>query len=445
MLFSPTPDSKLPAVTVKQSSSEEDLWEGEMRTSAGQRVRGWYWKGRASDFAWDGNDENGNLMPDGYYTYVVKAQSKGGGVTSKELRGIQIDTRPTPAYVTVGANGFSPNGDGFKENISFSMLVTLKEGVKSWKLTMVEAAAGEQKSFLGVAPVPPTLTWDGKDLGGYKNAPDGLYTAVLQVEYYKGNVSTARSTGFRLAVTPPRVDLALEGLPFSPDNDGVNDELTISLRVDDPVPVDNWGITILDPEQHLFTSFAGKGAPSEKIIWNGTSGTGELVQSAEDYPLTFTIKDELGNTATLQNTIPVDILIIKDGDKLKVRISSITFSANTADYVNVDADKALRNSTTIKRLAEIFKKYAKYRILIEGHANLVNWDNPAKAKAEQEQELVPLSKKRADAIRNAVVAQGIEPGRVSTVGIGAAEPLVPFSDIDNRWKNRRVEFVLVRQ
>ena len=128
-----------------------------------------------------------------------------------------------------------------------------------------------------------------------------------------------------------------------------------------------------------------------------------------------------------------------------MRIASITFAANTADYVNVDADAALKNSTTIKRLAEIFRKYAKYRIEVEGHANLVNFDNPAKAKTEQEQELIPLSKQRADAIRDALIGQGIEAGRITTTGVGAAEPLVPFSDVDNRWKNRRVEFVLVRQ
>jgi len=445
MLFSPTSDSKLPVVTIKQSSSTEDLWEGEMRSSAGLKVRGWFWKGAAANFAWDGKDDNGNLMPDGYYSYFVKSTSKAGITTTKELRGIQVDTRPTPVYVTVGANGFSPNGDGFKDTISFSTLLTLKDGVKSWSLSMVEAAAGEQQVFSGISPVPSSFTWDGKDKGGIKTAPDGLYTANLTVEYAKGNVATAKTTPFRLAVTPPKVDLALEGIPFAPDNSGYHDELTIHLKVDDPVPIDSWQITILDPEQHPFTSFAGKGAPTEKIIWNGTSSTGELVQSAEDYPLTFTIKDELGNVTTVQKTIPVDILVLKDGDKLRVRIPSITFQANTADYVNVDPDKAAKNASTIARLAEIFKKYSKYKIQVEGHANLVNFDNPAKAKIEQEQELLPLSKKRADAIRDALIAHGIEAGRITTVGIGAAAPVVPFSDLDNRWKNRRVEFILERQ
>jgi flagellar hook assembly protein FlgD/outer membrane protein OmpA-like peptidoglycan-associated protein len=445
LLFSPAPDSRLAAVTIKQTSSDEDLWEGEMKTAAGQHVRGWFWKGKAADFSWDGKDDNGNLMPDGYYTYTVKSQSKGGTTTAKQLTGIQVDTRPAPVYVTVDSNGFSPNGDGFRDTMTVSMLVSLKDGIKSWKLALVNAAGAEAKTFTGVAPVPATLPWDGKDQTGTRAAPDGLYTAVLQVEYLKGTFSEARSTPFRLAVNPPKIDLGLQGLPFSPDNDGVSDELGITIKVDGPVPVVSWQLDISDPQAHAFTSFAGKGAPSEQIIWNGLSSNGELVQSAEDYPMTFTVRDELGNTASVKKVIPVDILVIRDGDRLKVRIASITFAANTPDYVNVEADAAAKNGVTIQRLAEIFKKYSKYRIEIDGFANIVNFDNPAKAKVEQDTELIPLSKARADAIRAALIAQGIEAGRITTVGKGGADPVVPFSDIDNRWKNRRVEFVLVRQ
>ena len=68
LLFSPTPDSKLSGGDIKQSSSTKTCGKGRCRSSAGQKVRGWFWKGKAADFAWDGKDDNGNLMPDGYYT-----------------------------------------------------------------------------------------------------------------------------------------------------------------------------------------------------------------------------------------------------------------------------------------------------------------------------------------------------------------------------------------
>ena len=94
----------------------------------------------------------------------------------------------------------------------------------------------------------------------------------------------------------------------------------------------------------------------------------------------------------------------------------------------------------IKRLAEIFKKYGTYKIVIEGHGVLVYWADPERVKREQEEELIPLSKMRAESIKSALVEHGIAASRISTVGIGGARPLVPHGDLDNRWKNRRVEF-----
>ena len=443
LLFSPTPDSRLAAIAIRQTSSEEDLWDGEIRDAKGLKVRSWFWKGKAADFSWDGKDENGNRASDGYYLYVVKTQNKAGTTVTKELRGIQIDTRPTPVYLTASSNGFSPNGDGMRDDITFTSLVTLKEGVKAWKLSLASATAGVQKEISGTSPVPANFTWDGKDKGGFQAAPEGSYTAVLQVEYAKGNLAEAKSSPFVLDVSAPKVDISFEGLPFSPDNDGVNDELAIRLKVDSQVPITSWEIVILDPAEHNFNRFSGKGAPSEKIIWNGLSETGELVDAAEDYRFSFSIRDELGNAGTVSKSIPVDVLVIKDGDNYKVKIASITFVGDKADFVNVDPEKAEKNAWVVKRLAEIFKKYSQYKIRIEGHANRVNYASKA-AWAKEDAELLPLSKARADAIREALIREGIDAQRITATGVGASRPQVDFADKDNIWKNRRVEFILLR-
>jgi outer membrane protein OmpA-like peptidoglycan-associated protein len=33
---------------------------------------------------------------------------------------------------------------------------------------------------------------------------------------------------------------------------------------------------------------------------------------------------------------------------------------------------------------------------------------------------------------------------MSTVGLGGTQPVVPHGDLENRWKNRRVEFILIK-
>ncbi|MBA7702146.1 Peptidoglycan-associated lipoprotein [subsurface metagenome] len=234
-------------------------------------------------------------------------------------------------------------------------------------------------------------------------------------------------------------------LPFSPDNDGVDDELSIAIEVEDLSPISSWSMAIDDPVGHLFTTFSGYGSPTERIIWDGLSYNGELVQAAQDYGLRFWIQDNLGNAKRLERVIPVDVLVIREGNKLKVRISSITFPPNSPDLSAVqDEEKITINNRTINRLAEIFTKYNTYQIRIEGHANNLSWADPAKAAVEEVEELVPLSSARAAAVKEALVDQGLQASRISTTGLGGKYPVVPFSDIENRWKNRRVEFILVK-
>jgi outer membrane protein OmpA-like peptidoglycan-associated protein len=274
---------------------------------------------------------------------------------------------------------------------------------------------------------------------------EGFYYAVLTVDYHKGNQPQAATGVFRLDVSAPETVITIQPSPFSPDNDGIDDELFITTSVKDLSAIQEWKMEILDPMKNHFTSFQGKGTPSGQIIWDGISDSGELVQSAEDYILEFNAQDDLGNKIAKTEIIPVDILVIKIGDKYKIQIPSITFKPNMADYLNVEEERKNRNLKTLNRLAEIFKKYNKYYIVIEGHAVSLDWADPEKAKIEQEKELIPLSKKRAEAIKQGLVELGIEEWRIETVGIGGSQPVVPHGDLKNRWKNRRVEFLLEKK
>jgi outer membrane protein OmpA-like peptidoglycan-associated protein len=194
----------------------------------------------------------------------------------------------------------------------------------------------------------------------------------------------------------------------------------------------------------VFRRYSGTGKPAREIIWDGLSPGGELVQSAEDYPVRLAVSDSLGNTANVRSVIPVDVLVIREGDKLKIRISSITFEANTANYLNVEPDKVEKNLKTLKRLAEIFEKYKSYDVRIEGHAVNLSWADPVAAEREEKEDLAPLSLARAEAVKAALVDLGMDPRRITTAGLGGRFPIVPHGDLENRWKNRRVEFVLVR-
>ncbi len=70
--------------------------------------------------------------------------------------------------------------------------------------------------------------------------------------------------------------------------------------------------------------------------------------------------------------------------------------------------------------------------LIEGHA-----DSTGKAAFNQQ-----LSMKRAGAVREYLIGQGLPPAQVKAVGYGKDKPLAPNDTAEGRAKNRRVEIVV---
>lgn len=440
-LFSPDGDGSKDTVTFTQTVSAEEMWEGKILSAYGTVVRNYFWKGTAPTLTWDGTDEAGNLAPDGVYRYELSSADTAGNAVKTTVDEIVLDTREAKVFVTVDTTGFSPNGDGFAEKVQFTPYLNLKDGIERWELKVVHENGTVVRQFTGASTVPAQIEWDGKNGSG--KTVEGGYTGVFTVTYTKGNRPAAETTAFVLDVSAPALRTSLAPVPFSPDNDGVDDELEIRLDVKDGSGIKDWSLKVLDPVGKSFREFTGKGTPGN-LIWDGRSSTGELVQAAVDYPYILTATDVLGNTATSKGVIPVDVLVIRDGDKLKIRISSINFAANSPDLTTVNPQEAEKNERILSRLAEILNKYNRYKIRIEGHAVRVFWNDPVKAAQEEQNELVPLSTSRAETVKSALVRHGVDPARISTAGLGGSEPIIPHQDTENRWKNRRVEFILIR-
>jgi outer membrane protein OmpA-like peptidoglycan-associated protein len=174
-------------------------------------------------------------------------------------------------------------------------------------------------------------------------------------------------------------------------------------------------------------------------MWNGKSPEGELVQAASDYKVTYWVRDALGNAASVQDILPVDVLVMNEGDRLRIQVSSIYFAPFSTQF---QPGKEADNRKTLARIAEILKKYGQYKITLEGHAVRIFWWNEKEGMREEKEELLPLSTGRAETVKKALVGYGINASRMTTIGYGGTRPVVPHSDLTNRWKSRRVEFIL---
>ena len=289
--------------------------------------------------------------------------------------------------------------------------------------------------------LPKKLVWDGKN--GNSKAPDGRYLATMYIEYKKGDKVTAFTEDFILSTQAPKIGVSTRPKYFSPDNDGTDDDLYISLKADSKAGIENWKFEITEPEENggkLFWKTDGKEKITNELIWDGRSLSGETVQSATDYPFTFTVTDKVGLTSVYRGYIPVDILVIRDGDKLKIAVPSIIFRANAADFKGLDQAIIDKNNNILKRIAVILNKFPEYQVQVEGHANTTTG-----TEKEEKADLLPLSKLRAEAVRQFLIKEGVRSSRLSSVGMGSSKPVASFNDRDNWWKNRRVEFILIKQ
>ena len=444
-VFSPDGDGRKDEMIVTQETSDEKLWEGVIRDANSETVASFFWKGRAENLAWDGKDSDGNITPDGLYTYEISCTDDAGNTIRGIVDDIKLDNRKTSGFVSPAAVAFSPNGDGSGDENRINIYASPSDGVSSWSLVIVDTAGRSARTFSGTgSSMPPYISWDGKRADG--SIVDGKYTASLRVEYEKGNLVEAESSReFLLDATAPQFTFRVDPSPFSPDDDGEQDTVSLLIGgVRDTSPIKGWSLEVRDPKGKVFFSRSGQETPTRPVTWNGKSSEGELVQAAEDYPVTVTVTDTLGNTGVAETVIPVDVLVFREGDRLKIRISSIQFAPNSPDFLDFDPEKAERNMKTLRRLAEILQKYSEYQIRIEGHAVSVYWNNAERAKREETEELLPLSTARAESVKSVLVDLGIAERRMTAVGLGGSQPFVPHGDLENRWKSRRVEFILVK-
>jgi flagellar hook assembly protein FlgD len=433
-------------VTITQETSHELSWVGEfISTTTNQVVFRKTWAGKAGAFTWNGEGLDGKPVSDGGYFYRLTGEDNAGNRTVVEVKDLRVTRLRPELKVVPQFQAFSPNGDGVKDTVSFDLSTSVTEGITGWSLEFIRD--GQTSAVLegdGTKGLPGTLSWDGKTREG-TIVPDGVYTVRFSVRYNGTKVSAEAPFPLRVDTLPPAATLEIKPRPFSPDHDGNEDLLDIMLSAVDESALEFWQLKIEDPEGREFISFEGEGNPPSTVVWDGYSRTGDLVRSATEYPLHFTVKDEVGNEARGTVKILVDVLVFREGSKDRIRVANIQFAPWTTDYLKWDAEIARANVASIEEIAAMLKVFPRYRVRLEGHAVSVLYYDKEASEKEHKYVLIPLSQNRAAVIKQALVERGIAPERIETAGFGGDFPLVPFSDLEQRWVNRRVEFILVRE
>jgi outer membrane protein OmpA-like peptidoglycan-associated protein len=121
------------------------------------------------------------------------------------------------------------------------------------------------------------------------------------------------------------------------------------------------------------------------------------------------------------------VSVTRVGDNITLNMpSSITFALNSAD-LNSQFFSALEG------VGVVLKEYNKTVIEVAGHTDSSGSDQYNQT----------LSQRRAQAVASYLTSQGVQGGRLITVGAGEAHPIASNDTEQGRAANRRVELTIV--
>jgi outer membrane protein OmpA-like peptidoglycan-associated protein len=141
---------------------------------------------------------------------------------------------------------------------------------------------------------------------------------------------------------------------------------------------------------------------------------------AGNYTVRLTVDDGRGGTDTTTATVAVIRRVVLQEKK---------------DQVFFDFDKATLKPAAEQELASVVQELQEnptLRVELVGHADAIG----------SEAYNMGLSRRRAEAVRNFLVAKGIAANRIQLAWKGESEPIAPNTTAEGRAQNRRVEITL---
>ena len=402
--------------------------------------------GRARvEFAWDGTvPGSGERAPDAIYELAFSGSDAAGNVAPDRLVRVRKDSRTPTVAIAVDAASLDLARAGAARTFTFEYGPT--DLVDEFLFDIVDERGRVVRSEYIRRPLD-RFAWDGSTNNG-NEAPNGIYRGRLRVVYLNGYHDEA-VTGTTVAVqggsgSSITGDLAITAgpEPFSPDGDGTNDVLSVRIENRRDAVVSSWVFEVRDRFDDVIYRRADLGELPPVIEWTGTTSDDRPLLSAETYTLFASAAYDDGAQETAERDLHTGIIVVRDGDRLLIRIAGILFAPNSSDLFASPRVELSRNLRTLQALAEVSTRFPDRQIVVEGHATHVFNAPPARKVREQREELLPLSRNRAREVFQALVILGVDPNRLSIVGRGGDIPIVPHTDTVLRRRNRRVEFML---
>ncbi|MFW6338702.1 MAG: FlgD immunoglobulin-like domain containing protein, partial [Alkalispirochaetaceae bacterium] len=248
------------------------------------------------ELRWDGRGDGGEVVPDGEYSFVVRASDDNGNSAEIERREFVIDTQPPEvqiAEVSSEQKIFSPNGDGNKDEFT---LVQDGSVERLWEAEIANSQGEVVYTRRWERGAPETFTWEGRDDAGAL-VPDGVYEYRITSTDRAGNSVEERLPNLIINTVSSPVDLTVSHSSFSPNGDGTLD--SVELRPSVPVTsgIVEWSLRIESARGEAMRTYSGVDVPPETISFDGRNAAGDRVPEGI-YQGVLSVRYQNGNNPT---------------------------------------------------------------------------------------------------------------------------------------------------
>ena len=326
-------------------------------------------------------------------------------------------------------NAASKANDGF---FDFGIGITFVSGTGKSDPDM-DGLTNEEESEVGTNPENPDSDADGLSDGD-------------EVHKYKSNPLAVDTDNDGLSDYEEAINYKTKPFNADSDGDGLSDKQEIIEYNTDPLLIDSDGDKISDSDEILTYH---TNPLKEDTDMDGLKDGREINQTLTNPLIADSDKDLLTDGEEVNNygTDPLSPDTDGGGVDDKTEIVRGTNPRNPNDDQVLDISETLilegitfasgsaeiesSSEETLTKVLNTLIAYPDLHIEIRGHTD----SDGTLAKN------MTLSQRRADAVREWLIGNGIDPSRITAVGYGPNFPIAPNITPEGKRKNRRIEFV----
>ncbi|HPI15182.1 MAG: PQQ-binding-like beta-propeller repeat protein [Spirochaetota bacterium] len=263
---------------------------------------------------------------------------------------------------------------------------------------------------------------------GIMMLPAGNYLYAVGTEYYPRTVKGG-SGYYRPGGEGPPADTAMvpagKDEPLEP----------VKREPEKPLPLRKMKLTVTDEgDASIGARVSVKKWDRDRLVYSK-----EISVARPGEPIEVPDTDGVEVMATADGFVPKKIIVNRGEDERSIKLEKIEQGKTIVmDSIYFEIDRAYLKKESLDvldKVIAILRRNPSMKIEVRGHTDSTG------EKAHNQR----LSERRADAVIEYMIKNGISPERLASVGFGAEKPIASNATEEGRKKNRRTEFYIIRK